>query len=509
MFPQIRKFAAGLGACGAFFATAPAHAREVLLIDAPRAVVVDDPFAPAAAESDLGREPRGRFGRAAARPSATAAAKRRRRSLGQRAVLRALAKARRERRISRAAYRSHRRIYALARSRHRRLGGTRRYELGSVIGTLEAIARARGLTASRMPALFLILRRNAEFWPSSPFPADRGLVQFRGSQLMFEYYAGEGLQLQPLVNFKKAIAMQGTCVRGDGPCPKRALRRLLSEMVATSASRGGFRAWEYYFEFGGGRPPWMSGMAQVQGIQAFARVSELLGEPGLRRYAVQGLPAFETPPPVGVATRGPLGGTHYLQYSFAPRLFIINAFLQAVVGLYDYAKITGDARALRLYRAAEPEARRELPRNDTGDWSTYSFRGAESTREYHELLREVVKSLCGLLHRDIYCDTARRFADYTTEPAELELLGPSSATKGTGTRMRFSLSKLSAVQITITRDGKMALNRTATFRRGTGSFAFKPGATGIYEVRLTAKELRTGRGLRTRTSGDFESVPAG
>ena len=51
---------------------------------------------------------------------------------------------------------------------------------------------------------------------------------------------------------------------------------------------------------------------------------------------------------MGVATTGPLGGTHYLQYSFAPRLFIFNAFLQSVIGLYDYADITGDATASRL-----------------------------------------------------------------------------------------------------------------------------------------------------------------
>ena len=96
-----------------------------------------------------------------------------------------------------------------------------------------------------------------------------------------------------------------------------------------------------------------------------------------------------------------------------------------------------------------------------------------------------------------------------TEPAELELLGPETATKGQATSVRFSLSKLSAVQITITREGKMAMDRTATFRRGTRAFTFKPGATGTYSVRLAAKELRTGRGLRTRTSGEIESLPAG
>jgi hypothetical protein len=70
----------------------------------------------------------------------------------------------------------------------------------------------------------------------------------------------------------------------------------------------------------------------------------------------------------------------------------------------------------------------------------------------------------------------------------------------------FSVSKLSAVQIVITTQGKTSLDKTATFRRGQGSFAWKPGTTGTYTVRLVAKELRTGQGLRTRTSGEIESA---
>ena len=73
--------------------------------------------------------------------------------------------------------------------------------------------------------------------------------------------------------------------------------------------------------------------------------------------------------------------------------------------------------------------------------------------------------------------------------------------------MRFSVSKLSAVQVTITRDGMTALDELATFRRGEGSFAWKPGAVGTYRIRVAAKELRTGRGLRSSVVGRVESEP--
>jgi hypothetical protein len=511
MYPQTGRFVAVVIACVALWGAAPAQARDVLVVDGPRATQTHDPFAPTGADADLGREPRA--GRSAppyaasarsARPSARisrASARKR----GRRAVLKALLKARRQSKISRGSYRGYTRIYSLTRKRHRRLRGARKGELGNVIETLEEIARTKQLKPARMPALFLILRRNAEFWLRSPFPANRGLVSFRGSQLLFEYYAGEGLQLQPLTNFKKANLMHGACVKDTGSCDQAGLRRLLNEMVATSTRRGGFRTWEYYFEFGGGEPPWISGMAQATGVQAFGRASELLDEPGWRRYAQEALGAFQTPPPIGVATTGPGGGVHYLQYSFAPRLFIFNAFLQSVIGLYDYSELTGDTTARALYARAEPEARREVPLSDTGDWSRYSFAGADSTSEYHELLREFLSSLCSRLRRDVYCGAAKRYALYTTEPAELELIGPEEASKGQPSRVRFSLSKLSAVQLTITRQGKVVFDKVATFRRGTGSFAFTPRATGTFRVRLAAKELRTGDELRTYESGEIEA----
>ena len=60
--------------------------------------------------------------------------------------------------------------------------------------------------------------------------------------------------------------------------------------------------------------------------------------------------------------------------------------------------------------------------------------------------------------------------------------------------MRFDVDKLSAVQIVITHEnGKTSLNKTATFARGAGSFTWKPGATGIYTVTLSAKELGPAR----------------
>src|SRR5205085_10888799 len=98
------------------------------------------------------------------------------------------------------------------------------------------------------------------------------------------------------------------------------------------------------------------------------------------------------PPPVGVSVRRPTG-THYAQYTYAPSDRILNGFIQALVGLYDYTSLTGDLRGLALFEAGDSEARAEVPRYDTGAWSRYAQFG-ESSLNYHELLTEFLLHLC-------------------------------------------------------------------------------------------------------------------
>ena len=279
-----------------------------------------------------------------------------------------------------------------------------------MIATAESIEARGELTLTRLPALTMTLRRNAEFWAANEPPAPGTRVVFSGSPVYLEYYAGLGLQIQPLANFGKANAAWSTC-KGNGNKTCTKLRELLDAMIALGSSRGTFTTWEYFFAFEGGAPPWMSGMAQGTGVQALSRAYTLTGVTRYRDVAQAALAAFETAPPVGVA-RPATGGTHYLMYSYAPDLFIFNGFLQALVGLDDYRDATKDARGTTLFRAGHAHARWLVPYSDTGSWSLYSLGGPPSTVEYHTLLRDILSNLCKRIGTDVYCTTADRFTAY-------------------------------------------------------------------------------------------------
>lgn len=471
--------------------SSPAAAEPLLMVGHDGVRAVDDPFLPPRLVGDPGL---------ASAPPRSGAHSARGRGPSVRLVLRESLLAGR---LTQADHDRYRALYLAARVLRKRLQGARRAELHEVIATLEGLAGARRLSEQRMVSMFLTLRRNTQFWRLRPFPAAGTRVAFAGSPLFFEYYPGRGLQLQPLHAFSKANALYNACVgentRPGVPCRRGTLRQLLDELSALGVDRGGFIAWEYYFATGGGRPPWISGLAQGTAIQALTRGAALLAEPAYLELARSALGAFEAAPPVGVRVPAD-GGAHYLLYSFNSRLRVLNGQLQAVTGLYDFATVTQDPRALALLQAGELSARAAVPRHDTGAWSLYADPGAESNLGYHRLVRDFLRNLCERTRAPVYCDTAARFTRYLEEQPGLELLGVrGSARAGRAAAVRFRLSKLSHVSLRITRGGRDAYYNRLLVGHGTRTFGWTPPRPGRYALRLEAADLRNHHVVRRGT----------
>ena len=330
------------------------------------------------------------------------------------AVKSAIALARSHHQITAAQARRYSAAFSAARHARVRLSGSARSELSNVISTLEDIAAAHRLTASRMPALFLQLRRNSEFWGAGGSLPYGARVTFPHSYLIFEHYTGQGLQIQPLANFGKANGLYQACTSGSSDCSRSALRKLLDELVAIHSSRRGFPTWEYWFHFGGGTPPWTSGMADATGIQALARGSTYLHVKPYMTLARSALRVFDRLAPAGVRVHGLApDSAHYLLYSFDAHQRVLNAFAQTLNGLYDFYLLAGgDTHALRLFHEGDRSMRREMPRYDTGSWTRYSLGGPEASLDYHRLTVDVLSHLCARSHIDFYCRYAKRFREY-------------------------------------------------------------------------------------------------
>ncbi len=393
-----------------------------------------------------------------------------------------LARLHRAHAISTGTYRHYLGSFNAALKAVKRLGGTRASELEAVIENLHRIAAAGMLTPSRLPALFLTLDRNRRWWTTGPLLSYGQRVQFAGSQLVWEYYPGQGIELQMLGSFGPIDSMYH-----GGPKYYPRIRELLAELIPLAAQRGGGIAWEYYFSFDGGVPPWTSAMSQGTAIQALTEAFEAFQDKSYLDLARRALPLFHDSPPTGVSVTTPLG-RRYLLYSFAPSAAVLNGFLQSLIGLYDYAKVSGNVGALRLFESGDAEARAELPSYDTGAWSLYEPR-QEDTLDYHTLVTSFLKQLCSRTHAPVYCTTAAHFQSYLTTPPALQLLTRRLRAGRPGV-IRFRLSKISRVGITIVRHGRTTFLTSADFAYGVNAFPIPVlRHTGSYAVRLDATDL--------------------
>jgi hypothetical protein len=421
--------------------------------------------------------------------------------------------------------------YTAALGAGKHLSGTRRTELANVIANVQQMAAAGDFIPSRLPALMLTLESNTQWWSHQPIPAADQHVSVPGSHLVWEYYPGQGIEIQWLATFGEANGYY------DNGHENTQLREVLEEAIPLATQRGGGIAWEYFFHFDGGLPPWTSGLSQGTALQALSRGYVRLKEPAFLTAAKQALGIFQTPPPAGVRVAQP-AGTLYAEYTYAPTDRILNGFIQALNGLYEYAKLTGDPLGLKLFETGDAEARAITPSYDTGAWSKYD-QYTESNLNYHELLAEFLQSLCTRIDQgpptptstpatppptsttpapatppaststggatasaatanppptpipgdQIYCTTAQRFtADLHTPPA-LKLLThklPEGVRGGVGV----SLSKVANVSITVRDGARVVWTNSALVEGGKPRLLWvTPRKAGNYTVSLSATDL--------------------
>jgi hypothetical protein len=424
--------------------------------------------------------------------------------------------------------------YVAAKSSLGRLSGTRKEELGAVLANMQAMAKAGELVPSRLPALFLTLERNRQWWTTEPLLGDDERVSFPGSRIVWEHYPGQGIEIQWLATFGEA---NGYYLSGH---ENANLRQLLAEVIPLATQRAGGIAWEYMFPFDGGAPPWTSGLSQGTALQVLARAWSRFKEQADLTAAQQALGIFETAPPQGVRVKT-AAGAMYAEYTYAPSDRILNGFIQALVGLYDYTSITKDPLGLSLFEAGDAEARAIVPLYNTGAWSMYDQFG-ESDLNYHELLAEFLQHLCERTSKgeplvsaspptsttttstttsttpsttttssstggagassahaaqasaqipgdQIYCTAAQSFTADLHTPPVISLISKKLA-GGTRAGVQLSLSKISTVSMTVRQGSKVVWTNSATVEHGKPRLLWvTPSKGGTFTVELTATDL--------------------
>jgi hypothetical protein len=264
-------------------------------------------------------------------------------------------------------------------------------------------------TAPRALTLFTQLQANLDYLETHRIPSVR--VDVAGDDgVVYRWFPRLGLQFHPLANFG---ALNNAAASGD----TESTRTLADALVARAIPRGTRLLWEYQFRFGGGRPPWASGMAQAVAAQALARSSALLEDPALGAAAVR---AFASVPPFLLSLPS---GPWIRLYGF-DRQIVLNAQLQAILSLLEYAQTNEDPNAAALAQQLGASAQALFPRFDTGDWSRYQLGGAYASREYQKFVTDLLAKLARQTQDPFWIATSERFHAYYYDPPHVTQTAP-------------------------------------------------------------------------------------
>src|SRR5262245_32550863 len=186
----------------------------------------------------------------------------------QRVVLQGIDAARARGALDKAAYRADRAIVNRAARLVRSLPGAR---AGVVAESLSQAAElAHRLTAARSLTVFGQLSVTSSHMARQN-PPSPGTDVTDADGIVYRFFSGRGYVFHPLGNF---VALNTAIGQKRTAAAQRLANALLERGTPLPDGAVG---WEYCFDYGGGRAPWISGMAQATAAQGFSGTAMLVG----------------------------------------------------------------------------------------------------------------------------------------------------------------------------------------------------------------------------------------
>lgn len=211
---------------------------------------------------------------------------------------------------------------------------------------------------------------------------------------MLNYHGAIGVQHNPI-----AIAQWGlgnfNLWRGTGDKGYRRNLVLAADWLCDhlGVNRYGVPVWNHNFDWEYRetlKAPWYSGLAQGQGISLLVRAHAETSDPRFLHSAKQAFQSFlTTVDSGGVAFTDSDENLWFEEYIVSRPTHILNGFIWAAWGVYDYFLATGSRDAINLFASVIETLCTNLDRYDLGFWSLYEQSGTRlpmiASPFYHRL----------------------------------------------------------------------------------------------------------------------------
>jgi len=242
---------------------------------------------------------------------------------------------------------------------------------------------------------------------------------------MLDYRGAIGPRYNPI-----AIAQWGLgnfnllCETTDQIRLRRA-RKAADWLVANLEQNGhGLWVWHHHFDWeyrSTLKAPWYSGLAQGQGVSLLLRAHAQTGIGKYREAAEQAFISLRTPISEGGVLLDDQRNLWIEEYIVDPPTHILNGFMWALWGVFDFWIASGDVSAKQIFDRGVATLLHNLPNYDTGYWSLYEQSGTRlkmlASPFYHRLHIVQLHVMAALTANARFAEVAERWEGYARRRA--------------------------------------------------------------------------------------------
>jgi heparosan-N-sulfate-glucuronate 5-epimerase len=291
------------------------------------------------------------------------------------------------------------------------------------------------------PAYFFPRQSQLAFWHETPEEnADAGIQQLGEYYMLFAEKADYCLAFDrdgiPVLNYRGHIGFQYNPIAiaqwGLGnynlfsrtAAPDRKKKFLAaSDWLSAHLQQNSYGRWVWNHQFNWEyrvplKAPWYSALAQGAGISLLVRAHYETGEMMYLEAAQRAFATFLADlDDGGVAFTDEREKIWFEEYVVSPPTHILNGFIWAIWGIYDYFLATQNPTAHELFQAAVDTLRSNLDRYDLGFWSLYeqsdTFLPMVASPHYHRLHITQLRVMHRMTGDEVFLRYADKWQAYT------------------------------------------------------------------------------------------------
>jgi heparosan-N-sulfate-glucuronate 5-epimerase len=243
---------------------------------------------------------------------------------------------------------------------------------------------------------------------------------------LLDYHGNIGLQYNPIAIAQWGLGNFNLFLRSRSAEYKQRSLAAADWLIKHLESNSfGIPVWNHLFDWEYRTPlkaPWYSGLAQGQGISLLVRVAQETGRSEYLDAATRAFVSFAKPVREGgVLFTDEAGDIWFEEYIVSPPTHILNGFIWAAWGVYDFFLATKSKVALDLFERSVETLSKNLKRYDLGFWSLYELSDTRlpmvASPFYHLLHVTQLRLMYRLAGDDVFARYADRWEMYSRSRA--------------------------------------------------------------------------------------------